>query len=128
MRPGQGQTRPSLAIVICHACQWSGRKRNMHTSTLSQRQFPQGAPSTTSQRTLRARHDTQARAARRLVTLCGGASPPSPVIDARFTPIVLSPALVLGDEPLLATSMAPSLAMGCLSPAGDIASFLDMAD
>jgi hypothetical protein len=40
----------------------------MH-STSSHRQLPQGAPSTTSQRTLRARHDTQARAARRLVTL-----------------------------------------------------------
>lgn len=40
----------------------------MH-STSSQRQLPQGAPSTTSQRTLRALHDTQARAARRFVTL-----------------------------------------------------------
>lgn len=47
----------------------------LRTSTLSQRQFPQGAPSTTSQRTLRARHDTQARAARLFVTLCGGSAP-----------------------------------------------------
>lgn len=39
----------------------------MLTSTLSQRQFPHGLCSTTSHRTLRARHDTQARAARRLV-------------------------------------------------------------
>lgn len=47
-------------------------------STSSQRQFPQGAPSTTSHRTLRARQDTQARAARRLVAL------PSPATEARF--------------------------------------------
>lgn len=40
----------------------------MH-STLSQRQFPQGAPSTTSQRTLRALQETHALAARRLVAL-----------------------------------------------------------
>ena len=40
----------------------------MH-STLSHLQFPQGAPSTTSHRTLRALQETQARAARRLVTL-----------------------------------------------------------
>lgn len=38
----------------------------MH-STLSHRQFPQGAPSTTSQRTFRALQETQARAARLLV-------------------------------------------------------------
>jgi hypothetical protein len=44
-------------------------------STLSHLQFPQGAPSTTSQRTLRALQDTQARAARLLVAL--GASAPS---------------------------------------------------
>lgn len=49
----------------------------MH-STSSQRQFPQGAPSTTSQRTLRALQDTQARAARRFVTL------PSVVPEVRF--------------------------------------------
>jgi hypothetical protein len=49
----------------------------LRTSTLSQRQFPQGAPSTTSHLTLRARHDTQARAARRFVTLCGGSVPSS---------------------------------------------------
>jgi hypothetical protein len=42
-------------------------------STLSHLQLPQGAPSTTSQRTLRARQLTQARAARLLVTLAGGA-------------------------------------------------------
>ena len=45
-----------------------------HTSTLSHRQFPQGAPSTTSQRTLRARHETQARAARRFVIFCCAAA------------------------------------------------------
>lgn len=38
-------------------------------STLSQRQFPHGYCSTTSQRTLRALQEAQARAARRLVTL-----------------------------------------------------------
>ena len=46
------------------------------TSTLSQRQFPQGAPSTTSHRTLRARHDTQARAARRFVIFSGCSESP----------------------------------------------------
>lgn len=40
----------------------------MH-STLSQRQLPHGNCSTTSQRTLRALQEAQARAARRLVTL-----------------------------------------------------------
>jgi hypothetical protein len=40
----------------------------MH-STLSHLQLPQGAPSTTSQRTLRALHETQARAARLFVIL-----------------------------------------------------------
>jgi len=49
----------------------------MH-STSSHLQLPQGAPSTTSQRTLRARHDTHALAARRFVTL------PSEATDARF--------------------------------------------
>lgn len=49
----------------------------MH-STSSHLQLPQGAPSTTSQRTLRARHDTQARAARRFVTL------PSATTELRF--------------------------------------------
>lgn len=63
----------------------------MH-STLSQRQFPQGAPSTTSHRTLRARHDTQARAARRFVTLCGGSEPSS--ADARFFDLSLGRPLV----------------------------------
>jgi hypothetical protein len=48
--------------------------RQKLTSTLSHLQFPQGAPSTTSQRTLRARHETQARAARRFVTLRGASS------------------------------------------------------
>ncbi|KAK1655270.1 hypothetical protein BDP81DRAFT_1625 [Colletotrichum phormii] len=42
-------------------------------STLSHLQLPQGAPSTTSQRTLRARQLTQARAALRFVILVGGA-------------------------------------------------------
>jgi len=51
-------------------------------STLSQRQFPQGAPSTTSQRTFRARQETQARAARRLVILAGWSE--SADGDARF--------------------------------------------
>lgn len=51
------------------------------TSTLSQRQLPHGAPSTTSQRTLRARHDTQARAALRFVAFCGTleSSPPGAI-------------------------------------------------
>uniref|UniRef100_A0A0D2YKG3 Uncharacterized protein n=1 Tax=Fusarium oxysporum (strain Fo5176) TaxID=660025 RepID=A0A0D2YKG3_FUSOF len=47
------------------------RSRRSHTSTLSQRQFPQGVPSITSHRTFRARQATQARAARRLVAFCG---------------------------------------------------------
>jgi hypothetical protein len=46
------------------------------TSTLSQRQFPQGAPSTTSHRTFRARQDTQARAARRFVIFSGCSESP----------------------------------------------------
>lgn len=41
----------------------------MMQGTLSHLQFPHGDPSTTSQRTLRARQLTQARTARRLVTL-----------------------------------------------------------
>lgn len=53
----------------------------MH-STLSHRQFPHGAPSTTSHRTLRARHETQALAARLLVTFAG--APGSPPLPARF--------------------------------------------
>lgn len=40
----------------------------MMQGTLSHLQFPHGDPSTTSQRTLRARQLTQARTARRLVT------------------------------------------------------------
>lgn len=97
---------------------WSSRSCSCkRTSTLSHRQFPHGAPSTTSQRTLRARQDTHARAARRLVTLCGGASPPSPAMDARLTPTVLSPPLPVGVEPALATSMAASVAIMCLSVA-----------
>lgn len=51
-------------------------------STLSHRQLPQGAPSTTSQRTLRARHDTQALAARLLVILAGVED--SELTDKRF--------------------------------------------
>jgi hypothetical protein len=47
------------------------RSRRSHTSTLSQRQFPQGVPSITSHRTFRARQATQARAARRLVAFWG---------------------------------------------------------
>lgn len=46
----------------------------MH-STLSHLQLLHGTPSTTSQRTLRARHEAQARAARRFVTL------PSDVVE-----------------------------------------------
>ena len=53
----------------------------MH-STLSHLQFPQGAPSTTSHRTFRARHETQALAARLLVTLVGADE--SVVLPARF--------------------------------------------
>lgn len=67
-------------------------RHRLRTSTLSQRQFPQGAPSTTSHRTLRARHDTQARAARRFVTLCGGSEPSS--VDARFFDLSLGRPLV----------------------------------
>ena len=51
-------------------------------STLSHLQFPQGAPSTTSHRTFRARHETQALAARLLVTF-GGAEGSAPLL-ARF--------------------------------------------
>ena len=40
-------------------------------STLSHLQFPQGAPSTTSHRTFRARHETQALAARLFVIFPG---------------------------------------------------------
>lgn len=58
----------------------------MH-STLSHRQLPHGAPSTTSQRTLRARHETQARAARRLVIL--GAPLGSDSDAVRFLPVEL---------------------------------------
>lgn len=50
--------------------------------TLSQRQFPQGAPSTTSHRTFLARHDTHARAARRFVILAAPAD--SVPVDSRF--------------------------------------------
>lgn len=63
---------------------WCKRKR---TSTLSQRQLPQGAPSTTSQRTLRARHETQALAALRFVTLAG--CPDSVDVEGRFLESVL---------------------------------------
>ena len=45
----------------------------MH-STLSHLQLLHGTPSTTSQRTLRARHEAQARAARRFVTLPSAAT------------------------------------------------------
>lgn len=61
------------------------------TSTLSQRQFPQGAPSTTSQRTLRARHETHARAALRFVTLT---TPPS--AELRFLTDTLLSVLLRG--------------------------------
>lgn len=74
MRAGQGP-------------QWPRHSGISLTSTLSQRQFPQGAPSTTSQRTFRARQDTQARAARRLVTFVGCSE--SPDGEARFL-LVLS--------------------------------------
>lgn len=46
----------------------------IYTSTLSKRQLVHGDSSTTLQRTLRARHDTHARAARRFVTFCGAPS------------------------------------------------------
>lgn len=56
-------------------------------STLSHLQLPQGAPSTTSQRTLRALQLTHARAALRFVILAGGApSLRSAVDEERFLP------------------------------------------
>lgn len=74
-----------LGLVELPACQlgngkWETEKWKL-TSTLSQRQLPHGAPSTTSQRTLRARHDTQARAALRFVAFCGTleSSPPGAI-------------------------------------------------
>ena len=72
-----------LRVRSCFSLQGSQtyfRRRLSWTthSTSSHLQLPHGAPSTTSQRTLRARHDTQARAARRFVIL------PSAAIDARF--------------------------------------------
>lgn len=63
----------------------------IRTSTLSQRQFPQGAPSTTSQRTLRARQETQARAARRLVTFVGcSESPDGEDLFLDFSPVLVA--------------------------------------
>jgi hypothetical protein len=57
---------------LCYEVTYFRRRLSCTThSTLSHRQLPHGAPSTTSQRTLRARHETQARAARLLVTLGG---------------------------------------------------------
>lgn len=50
-------------------------------STLSHLQFPQGAPSTTSHRTFRARHETQALAARLFVIFPGADESVAP---ARF--------------------------------------------
>lgn len=57
------------------------RKGKRQTSTLSHLQLPQGLCSTTSQRTLRARHDTQALAARRLVFFCESAPLAAPAAD-----------------------------------------------
>jgi hypothetical protein len=60
-----------LLEVVCLVCTTTHFLRRLSWtthSTLSHRQLPHGAPSTTSQRTLRARHDTHARAARFLVT------------------------------------------------------------
>ena len=56
-------------------------------STLSHLQFPQGAPSTTSHRTFRARHETQALAARLLVTF-GGAEGSAAVLPRFFGAVV----------------------------------------
>lgn len=72
-------------------------EKPMRTSTLSQRQFPQGAPSTTSHRTFRARQETHARAARRLVILAGWSD--SADGDALFfmLPLFLSVTTVFAD-------------------------------
>jgi len=63
----------------------------MH-STLSQRQLLHGTPSTTSQRTLRARHDAQALAALLLVTLPSGPTElrflGGDVVDVGAVPVV----------------------------------------
>lgn len=87
-------------------------------ATLSQRQFPHGAPSTTSHRTLRALQLTQARAARRFVILVAGsplsASLPVPadVDSLRFFwggedgAVALVVVVVLGDsEEVVAAAM-----------------------
>ncbi len=87
------------------------------TSTLSHRQFPQGAPSTTSQRTLRARHETQARAARRLVTFCGASELLSPPGAALFLDLSVGSATD-GDgdnEPLADESLDVSSAIVAIS-------------
>ena len=60
--------------------------------TLSHLQLPQGAPSTTSHRTLRARHETQARAARRFVTFAAPLG--SVAVAGRFLEGVVSPSAV----------------------------------
>lgn len=67
------------------------------TSTLSHLQFPQGLCSTTSHLTLRARHDTQALAARRLVFFCASAAEPEtdPVVVAVESDLFLPTGLPL---------------------------------
>jgi len=69
----------------------------MH-STLSQRQLLHGTPSTTSQRTLRARHDAQALAALLLVTLPSGPTElrflGGDVVDVAAVPVVADVAAV----------------------------------
>ena len=87
---------------------WAGtyfRRRLSCTthSTLSHLQLPHGAPSTTSQRTLRARHETQARAARRLVILGGPLG--SDCEALRFLPVV-------GDRPAASGSTGDFMAAG----------------
>lgn len=71
-----------IPIEACLQLADAGGVNCRRTSTLSQRQLPQGAPSTTSQRTLRARHETQALAALRFVTLAGW--PDSVDVEGRF--------------------------------------------
>lgn len=70
----------------------------MLTSTLSQRQFPHGAPSTTSHLTFLALHETQALAARLLVTFASLLESERLVLP--FLPLLsLSPPLIEAGDP-----------------------------
>lgn len=81
-------------------------------STLSHLQFPHGAPSTTSHRTLRARHDTQALAARLLVTLAGPEA--SGLEEARFFGFGGDEALCRGVFPGVMVAPGTDVASGLL--------------